>query len=229
MPELLQFPRHPLRPRTIRCGVGDEEVPPIWHQVPPLYVSMYLFTSCGRGAGLRAFERWKAACRGALRSRAGRFSRSDCLPSLARVHRSFTEQKGPPARSLPEGFPSILPGLTRLSLVAEQLTDPFVRRLPLAVENLRVDLEQHVHGVARSFGDLSGKHSSSEPRRDRRVPEVVRVTGQRRDLLKRRQPDLAGLAPSLSASETCDDSIRGRTRSSTACSGSWKSSGALSE
>jgi hypothetical protein len=73
---------------------------------------------------------------------------------------------------------STIPGAFRIFPVdAERVLDPSPGRLVLAVDALRVDLQQHVNAVARPLGNLRRRHSSVESGRDRRVAELI---GQRR-------------------------------------------------
>lgn len=80
----------------------------------------------------------------------------------------------------------------------------------LAVEALCVDLEQYAHAVTGPPGNLRGSDTAVEPRRDRRMPQVVWPAGERRPVLRcpqngprvpgpigegRRRPTEAGPSP----------------------------------
>jgi hypothetical protein len=49
----------------------------------------------------------------------------------------------------------------------------------LAVDALGVNLEQHGHAVASPLGDLGGRDTAVQPRRDACVPQVVDALTQR--------------------------------------------------
>ena len=68
------------------------------------------------------------------------------------------------------------------SEIGRLVKQPFYRRvdlIPLAVDALGVDPQQHVHRVARSLRDLRRRDATVQPQRHRRVPQVIRSTRER--------------------------------------------------
>jgi hypothetical protein len=64
------------------------------------------------------------------------------------------------------------------SVPAQCGVDPAAGRVPLAGEALGVDLEQHDDAVAGPLGDLRRRDTRAQPRRHRRMPQVVRTSGE---------------------------------------------------
>jgi hypothetical protein len=58
--------------------------------------------------------------------------------------------------------------------VPQRLLHPASGHLVVAIETLRVDLEQHLHGVTRLLGYLRRRHSPVEPGRYACMPQVTR-------------------------------------------------------
>jgi hypothetical protein len=95
------------------------------------------------------------------------------------------------APNTPRGF--VVGGAARRPL--ERGLDAADRLLALAINDLRVDTQQHVDTVAGPLGDLSCRHAGVQPPRHRRVTEVIGAPGQRRRDLVRRQGCRSGRVP----------------------------------
>ena len=67
----------------------------------------------------------------------------------------------------------------RFWLSTQRRLDALLRNLVLPVDALGVDAQQDVHAVARPLGDLGGWHAGVQPRRQARVPKIIRTPCER--------------------------------------------------
>src|SRR5689334_10066930 len=82
-----------------------------------------------------------------------------------------------------------------LVVLAKQILDAPVGDVLPPVEALRVAGEQYLNAVAGALGHLGRVDAGVEPRRQRRVPKVVRPTRERRGRDGRRKREEPGLLP----------------------------------
>src|SRR5689334_14652101 len=80
-------------------------------------------------------------------------------------------------------------------VLAEQVLDTPVRNVLPSVEALRVAGQQDLNAIASALGDLGRVDPGIEPRRQRRVPKVVRPTRERRGRNGRRKRQETSLLP----------------------------------
>lgn len=93
-----------------------------------------------------------------------------------------------------------------MSLVlAEQGVDATVGDVLPSVKALRVAGQQDLNAVAGALGDLSRVDPGIEPRRQRRVPEIVRPTRERRGGDGRRERQESSLLPHAVVGRGRDD------------------------